>query len=308
MNIKWIGANTANFGVGRSGKTVNKIVLHWMAGTLASTDATFQDPKRIASAHYGIGQTEIHQYVKEEDTAYHAGNLTVNKESIGIEHEGGPDIPITDSVYSQSIELVKTLCKKYSIPIDKDHILPHKAFKATQCPGTLDLDRIIREANVADVSDDQKRALDFINTNKGTSNFEGSVRGWFGDHQDKPSLESKANRLQALIDNLVQIWNLKAGSDEAEILTEAKMLLESEEVRQKYRDAIESIVGEFDTDIALLEALGAVGKDKLALNQQIKQLQQKLDDAKVPSGYKISKSWKLFGDRYLVKMYKKVGD
>lgn len=143
MTIKWLGANSNNYQVGRSGKTIDKIVLHWMAGTLASTDATFKDPNRIASAHYGIGQSEVHQYVKETDTAYHAGNLTVNRTSIGIEHEGGPTIPITDAVYEKSIELVTEICKRYNITPSLETIKPHRAFKATQCPGTLDLARIV---------------------------------------------------------------------------------------------------------------------------------------------------------------------
>src|SRR5450759_169963 len=90
MTIKWIGADANNFLKGRDGHTVNKIVLHWIVGTLESADTTFANPTRIASAHYGIGDSDIHQYVQESDTAYHAGNLTVNKDSIGIEHKGGP--------------------------------------------------------------------------------------------------------------------------------------------------------------------------------------------------------------------------
>lgn len=145
MNVKWIGAHTNNFLKGRDGKSVNKVILHWIVGTLESADATFAKADRIASAHYGIGDGDIHQYVFETDTAYHAGNLTVNKESIGIEHEGGPSLPVSEATIQTSIELVTDICRRYNIPADKDHIKRHSDIKATQCPGTLPVERIIEE-------------------------------------------------------------------------------------------------------------------------------------------------------------------
>lgn len=139
MVIKWVGS--PNFDNNR--KPITTVVLHWIVGTLEAADAVFQDDLRDTSAHYGIGQTEIHQYVEEKNVAYHAGNYEVNQRSIGIEHEGGPDLPITDAVYNQSIELVADICKRYNIPPDDFHIIPHRQIKATQCPGTLDIQRII---------------------------------------------------------------------------------------------------------------------------------------------------------------------
>ena len=148
MNIQWIGANSANYQKGRNGVTISKIVLHWIVGKLAAADATFQDSKRVASAHYGIGNTVVHQYVDDENTAYHAGNLTVNRQSLGIEHEGGPEIPISDLTYKTSAQLVADLCRKYAIPIDRIHIIKHSEVpRATQCPGTLDVDRIVSMAS-----------------------------------------------------------------------------------------------------------------------------------------------------------------
>jgi len=148
MTIKWIGANSNNFQSGRSGNKIDKIVLHWIVGKLSAADAVFNNPDRQVSAHYGIGHTTIHQYVREEDTAYHAGNLTVNRQSIGIEHEGGPDLPISEDTHKTSIELVTDICRRYNIPADRQHILKHSEIKATQCPGTLDIDRIIREVQI----------------------------------------------------------------------------------------------------------------------------------------------------------------
>lgn len=152
MDIKWIGAHANNFGVGRNGLKINKIVMHWIVGDLASSDITFSRSTRLASAHYGVGPNEIHQYVKEEDTAWHASNLTVNRESIGIEHEGGKllldgtrEKPI-ESTLQRSAQLVADICKRYNLPIDRNTIHVHNEYKATICPGTLDVDRIMQLA------------------------------------------------------------------------------------------------------------------------------------------------------------------
>lgn len=150
MKIIWKGAAAGNFEVGRK-VPVDRIVLHWIVGKLSAADAEFQKPSRQASAHYGIGNKVVHQYVKEEDTAYHCGNLAFNRRSIGIEHEGGPDLPITDETYATSAELVATICKKYAIPLARTHIIGHREVAATQCPGALDIDRVIREAKALGV-------------------------------------------------------------------------------------------------------------------------------------------------------------
>lgn len=152
MNIKWIGANSNNYTAGRSGKTINKIVLHWIVGTLESADATFANPDRKASAHYGIGDEEIHQWVKEEDTAWGASNWDVNQTCINIEHEGGWLLPDgtrqkpSDATHKTSAELVADICRRYNLPIDRNTIHVHNEYSTTTCPGTLDVNRIIELA------------------------------------------------------------------------------------------------------------------------------------------------------------------
>lgn len=152
MNIKWIGASSNNFDSGRGGKKIDKIVLHWIVGTLESADGTFANPDRKASAHYGIGDNDVHQYVREEDTAWHASNYGVNQTSIGIEHEGGWLLADgtrqkpSDKTHETSGRLVADICRRYSLPINKTTIHTHSEYKATQCPGSLDIDRIIEIA------------------------------------------------------------------------------------------------------------------------------------------------------------------
>lgn len=154
MSTKWVGANSNNYETGRRGNTIKKIILHWIVGTLESADATFQNPQRQASAHYGIGDEEVHQYVKEEDTAYHAGNFATNLVSIGIEHEGGWEtspgnrVKPSQKTHETSARLVADIAKRYNIPLDRDHIRLHKEVSdsPTACPGSLDIDLIIKLA------------------------------------------------------------------------------------------------------------------------------------------------------------------
>lgn len=146
MDIKWIGS--PHFDTGRVDRVRNQnrvelIVLHYMVGTLAATDQHFNDPSTNVSTHYGIGEGSIHQYVKEEDTAWHAGDYTINTRSIGIEHSAfwNPDTgeirPPESSTFTAAIDLCTRLCRQYGLD-PYTALVPHREFTHTACPGTLD--------------------------------------------------------------------------------------------------------------------------------------------------------------------------
>lgn len=64
-------ANGTNYTVGRQDK-IRGIVIHHAASTsLDSIGQVFSQPGRGGSAHYGVGGKQVHQYVREEDTAWH---------------------------------------------------------------------------------------------------------------------------------------------------------------------------------------------------------------------------------------------
>ena len=99
-----IQKKSPNFWVGRKGYRPEAVVIHIMDGTLVGTDSWFANHDSQVSAHYGVGKNgEVHQYVQENDTAWHAGrvdapvwklirpNLNPNLYTIGIEHEGRPN-------------------------------------------------------------------------------------------------------------------------------------------------------------------------------------------------------------------------
>ncbi len=161
MNI--IQKPTPNFKVGRSGYKPEIIVLHIMAGSLAGTDSWFANPISQVSANYGIGFTgEIHQYVKEEDTAWAQGRVLApsakllkpginpNLYCLSIEHEGYDLSIVQEAQISASVELIKEIAARWSIPIDRDHIIGHYEIflGKPNCPATNKaiIDTIIKRA------------------------------------------------------------------------------------------------------------------------------------------------------------------
>ena len=178
---------------GREGQSVIVAVIHIMDGFLTGTDSLFSRAAAQAASHYGVGQkppagsapnypyAEIHQYVQEEDAAWHAGlpaNCTVpgpyfpkwplykagsnpNLYSIGIENEGF-GVPVTygsqtfqptqwtDCQYEANAYLVARAAKRWGFPVDRLHVIEHGelyAGKTGRCPGpNCDMDRIVQRA------------------------------------------------------------------------------------------------------------------------------------------------------------------
>lgn len=143
MNIKWVGS--PNFDTSR--KPITTVVIHWFgAGNQAGADAQFQKTPGT-SAHYSVEDTTIHQYVKEEHVAYHAGNYPMNQRSIGIEHSATPDRPASEATYQTAGKLLGEICARHNIPLDREHIIKHSEVpRATQCCGTIDIDKLINIA------------------------------------------------------------------------------------------------------------------------------------------------------------------
>ena len=145
------------------------------AGTEPGTDAWFANPGAHVSAHYGVARTgAIHQYVKEEDTAYHAGitaadfarataqvvkdrpGVNPNAYSIGIEHEGKPGDVWSDAMLAASRALVKRCAAAWQIPLDRYHVVGHhEIYPGHDCPGpAVDLDAYVAALSAPDPASD----------------------------------------------------------------------------------------------------------------------------------------------------------
>ena len=156
--------------VGRHGHKPEALVVHIMAGSLVGTDAWFacgpqqRNGAGPSSAHYGIGKTgEIHQYVQEADSAFHAGRIdrptapilrdhpgaSPNYWTIGIEHEGTADSEWSDEMYEASAHLIADIAARWAIPLDRYHVIGHREIDGVNrrgCPGKCDLNLLIELA------------------------------------------------------------------------------------------------------------------------------------------------------------------
>ncbi|MGW8766694.1 N-acetylmuramoyl-L-alanine amidase [Streptomyces sp. NPDC055815] len=113
-----------------NGFDVRQIVIHDIEGNHDGAVNVFQNPLSYASAHYIVrADGRVTQMVETKNEAYHAGNKTLNMHSIGIEHEGyaikGDAGWYTEPEYESSAALVKYLAAKFSIPLDREHVIGH---------------------------------------------------------------------------------------------------------------------------------------------------------------------------------------
>lgn len=165
MTAIWSPADEANFAYGRAGTVVDRIVMHWTTGSLNSTIAHFQNPAAQVAAHYVIDRDGLlYQCVLDQNTAYHAGDYSMNQRSIGIEHVGGPQYDgFTDAQYRTSSDLIRDLSERYGFAANDTYVIPHRSVVPTQCPGVLDIARIITAAQEDDMTPAQMQELkDFI--------------------------------------------------------------------------------------------------------------------------------------------------
>ncbi|MDT0306814.1 N-acetylmuramoyl-L-alanine amidase [Streptomyces sp. DSM 44917] len=140
---EWIPASPANYRRANRPRdyTIDRVVIHMPEATYPITLRVFQDPGHGSSTHYVLRSSDGHvaQLVRELDVAYHAGNRSFNERSIGIEHEGWADEPsyLTDAMYESSARLVADICRRYEIPVDREHILGHNEVPDVirTCPG-----------------------------------------------------------------------------------------------------------------------------------------------------------------------------
>lgn len=143
VNVR-IPAHSNNYTVGRSGRKIEYIAIHHMAGILTAEQcgSIFQNGKRKASSNYGIGKdARVSLYVDEANTSYCNSNWDSNCKSVTIEVSNcklGGDYPVSDVVLNKLIELVADIARRNNITLIKGKTLVwHRMYTATTCPRKL---------------------------------------------------------------------------------------------------------------------------------------------------------------------------
>lgn len=133
----WTPASAVNYTASMrpSAYPVQHVIIHVTQEMFSDAIGIFQNPAKQVSAHYVVRSADgyVAQCVREQDIAWHAGNWDYNTRSVGIEHEGWVDQPayFTNALYEQSALLTASVCDRYGIPKDREHILGH-----AEVPGT----------------------------------------------------------------------------------------------------------------------------------------------------------------------------
>lgn len=151
-------AYEGNFTYGRSGRKIEAITIHHMAGKLTAKRCgeIFQQVERCGSSHYGIGYNgEIACYVGEENTAWTNSNWDSNCKSVTIEtsnSQNGGNWPVNDITLNSLIKLVADIAKRNNLGklVKGKNLTWHCMFANTNCPGPYllsKLDYIIEQAN-----------------------------------------------------------------------------------------------------------------------------------------------------------------
>ena len=153
-----VPANSNNYTAGRSGRKIEKIAIHHMAGILTAKQCggIFQNGSRKASSNYGIGKdAEVGLYVDEANTSYCNSNWDSNCKSVTIETSNsslGGDYPVSDAVLNKLIELVADIAKRNNLGklVKGQNLVWHRMYAATTCPGDYllsKMDYIAEQAN-----------------------------------------------------------------------------------------------------------------------------------------------------------------
>jgi N-acetyl-anhydromuramyl-L-alanine amidase AmpD len=111
----------------RTRATINALVIHDTEGRFTGSVRVLQHARTRGSAHFVVSRRgQVVQLVPVTDVAWHAGNTWWNLHSIGIEHEGWAGRrAYTRPEYRASAQLAAYLAHRWSIPLDRKHVIGH---------------------------------------------------------------------------------------------------------------------------------------------------------------------------------------
>lgn len=136
-----VPAYEGNYTKGRSGRSIEAITIHHMAGRLTAEQCgrIFQAKGRYGSSHYGVGYDgSIANYVDEEDTAWTNSNWDSNCKSVTIETSDNDNSwYVNDITLNALIKLVADIAKRRGLGtlVPGKNLTWHSMFTSTTCPG-----------------------------------------------------------------------------------------------------------------------------------------------------------------------------
>ena len=136
-----VPAYEGNYTKGRSGRKIEAITIHHMAGRLTAEQCgkIFQQIGRYGSSHYGIGYDgRIGQYIDETDTAWTNSNWDSNCKSVTIETSDNDNSwYVNDTTLNSLIKLVADIAKRNNLGtlVPGKNLTWHSMFTSTTCPG-----------------------------------------------------------------------------------------------------------------------------------------------------------------------------
>lgn len=136
-----VPADEGNYTKGRSGRSIEAITIHHMAGRLTAEQCgrIFQAKGRYGSSHYGVGYDgSIANYVDEENTAWTNSNWDSNCKSVTIEtSDNDTSWYVNDTTLNSLIKLVADIAKRNSLGtlVPGKNLTWHSMFTSTDCPG-----------------------------------------------------------------------------------------------------------------------------------------------------------------------------
>lgn len=97
-------------------RTVRGVVLHIMDGTLAGTEAWFNNARAEASSHFGTGRAgELRQWVDTDDRAW--AQAAGNPNWLSIENEGRGGQALTDAQIDACAKVLAWAHQVYAVPL-----------------------------------------------------------------------------------------------------------------------------------------------------------------------------------------------
>lgn len=264
-----VPAHSNNYTVGRSGRNIEMIAIHHMAGILTAKQCggIFQNGNRKASSNYGIGKdAEVGLYVDEANTSYCNSNWDSNCKSVTIETsncEIGGDYPVSEAVLNKLIQLVADIAKRNNLGklVKGKNVVWHRMYAATTCPGNYllnKMDYIVEEANKIN---NQTNSTPEISNKKSNEEIANEViAGKWGNGADRKTALTNAGYDFSAIQEIV---NQKLAGK----TTESKPALKSVDEVAK-----EVIAGKWGNGQDRFNKLNAAGYDSNAVQNRVNEI------------------------------------